>query len=143
MDAANAPPPAGEEEEADELTAGEEAAVRRLETAARKGRINFQPKVEAKVTKKPSASSLEALHPGHICACVLSLSAARACPLMGPCKRATACLTAALSCTVCQSGCWGLLALSRTTPPKQAIGARGGPDIEEEFMLAELVWAWT
>ena len=54
MEAANAPAAAGdEEEEADELTAGEEAAVRRLETAARKGRLNFQPKVEVKVPLRP------------------------------------------------------------------------------------------
>ena len=50
MEAANAPSPADDEEqEEEELTAGENAVKRRLETAARKGRLNFQPKVESKV----------------------------------------------------------------------------------------------
>lgn len=83
MEAANAPAAAGdEEEEADELTAGEEATVRRLETAARKGRFNFQPKVEVKVTLKPSTLTLKTLHPGRVRACVLSFSGLRVCPSM-------------------------------------------------------------
>ena len=61
---------------------------------------------------------------------------------MWPCKRANACLTAALSCTGCQSGCWGLLALLwRTARPKEDIGARHEPHNEEGCMHAELVWA--
>jgi hypothetical protein len=51
-EAANAPPPPEEEDE-EELTAGEHAVKRRLENAAKKGRLNFQPKVETKARPPP------------------------------------------------------------------------------------------
>lgn len=83
MEAANAPAAAAnEEEEADELTAGEEATMRRLETAARKGRLNFQPKVEVKVSWKPKFRLVNpAARPRmRLCWCV--------CPSVWPCKHA-------------------------------------------------------
>jgi hypothetical protein len=59
-EAANAPPPPEEEDE-EELTAGEHAVKRRLENAAKKGRLNFQPKVETKARPPPRAGRASGL----------------------------------------------------------------------------------
>lgn len=49
-EAANAAPAAEEEEEDDEFKAGDIAAKRRMEIAAKRGRLNFQAKVDPKVS---------------------------------------------------------------------------------------------